>query len=151
MGQAEAGEREEDRKDGGGTSDVKKEFWKCTNQEYGAFGFEKNKLANAVNDFHVVNAIKPHYFHPHRTPSTPNVSKNFIESPIKDGYRHQSKDEHCIYTTTANSIGFKKPNPVTDGPGRIYPHSNSFTKTFPGMQRDCGLNTTMTKNRFLDD
>lgn len=127
-----------------------KEFWQTTNRNYGDSQFKRSKMTEAVELYDEAMRYNPklRLNEPKSEPQT--EEKHFIEVSLDESYRHSPKLQHPIYPTTANTIGYKKPNPKIDGPGRIYPHSNSFTKTFPpGLRRDTGLNTSVTKNRYI--
>lgn len=121
-------------------------FWQSTSSSYGGFGFEKNTLCNAMDDLKKVKAAK-HVIKDRDGPAPPNKLKHSVDLKFKN-YEVGRKSEHKIYTTTSNDIGAKKPQFDT----KLYPHMNQFTNTFlAGMQRDCGLNTNIPRNRYHDD
>jgi hypothetical protein len=123
-------------------------FWRPTNQEYGAFGFQKNSLCEIVEDLHTVNRAR-HVLAPHAPPAKPAAMQHRTVTVAFDNYDIEAvkKVEHKIYTTTSNEIGAKKP-PFEH---TLHPVTNDFSKTFlAGASRDCSLNTTVTKNRYLD-
>ena len=127
-----------------------KEFWQTTNRNYGDDCFRRNKMTQAVELYDEAMRYNPKIGQGSGKHAPRQQEKHFIEVTLDDTYRHNPKQQHPIYPTTSNTIGYKKPNPKIDGPGRIYPHSNSFTKTFPpGVRRDTGLNTSVTKNRYM--
>ncbi|GBG30429.1 Hypothetical Protein FCC1311_066482 [Hondaea fermentalgiana] len=121
-------------------------FWQSTSQAYGSFGYEKNTLCSAMEDLKSVKAAK-HVSRNGDGPAPPNESKHAVDLSFQN-YQLARKPEHKIYTTTSNDIGSKKPQFDT----KLYPHMNQFTNTFlAGMQRDCGLNTTIAKHRYHDE
>jgi len=123
-----------------------KTFWHASSSEYGEFGYKRNSLTNAMDDLLDVKRTK-HVTRDSDGPSGTKVRINDYELSFKD-YQIDRKVEHKIYTTTSNEIGAKKPH----FPVRMHPHWNDFTRSFAaGMQRDCGLNTSIPKNRFIED
>mmetsp|Transcript_13628 Transcript_13628/g.38692 ORF Transcript_13628/g.38692 Transcript_13628/m.38692 type:complete len:174 (+) Transcript_13628:207-728(+) len=134
------GESEEDRR-------FKEAFWRSTSSEYGGFGFNKNALCTAVDELKEVSRAK-HVLPHERGPAAPKSHSRSVNVSFSS-YQHEDvrKVEHKIYTTSANEIGSRKPH----FGNKLFPHSNDFTKTFlAGPQRDCSLNTTISKNRYVD-
>ena len=126
-------------------------FWKSTNQEsYVSSVEKKTALAKAADSLATAKATKHVGKRKPRVVPIP-TEKKFVEGVIGQHWEHTTKPENLIYTTSANDIGRKKPNPLTDGPDRIYPVSSEFTSTFTGgARRDCGLNTMLSKSRYVD-
>ena len=77
--------------------------------------------------------------------STIRYSQDEVKG-ILDQYNHAPKDESPLYSTTANSIGLKKPSIATYTSQR-YARSQQFSKSFNRtMYRDHGLNMSLTKS-----
>ena len=77
--------------------------------------------------------------------TTTTTSKEQIQN-ILQSYNHNPKQEHALYTTTANSFGKEKISMATY-PAKCYSRSQSFSASFNRIKfRDQGLNTSLTRN-----
>ena len=70
--------------------------------------------------------------------------------PTLDGilasYEHETKQEHPVYQTTSNSIGYKRPDKATYTLDRVS-IPQEFSQGFNNIKyRDQGLNTSLSKS-----
>ncbi len=69
---------------------------------------------------------------------------------IISNYDHKPKEEHPLFSTTANEFGSRKPTEASLTTAR-YGLSQKFSQSFNHtMYRDEGLNASVTKNRIHD-
>lgn len=67
-----------------------------------------------------------------------------------ESWAFKSKPQNPLYTTTAYSIGYKKPE-AHELADKIFPMQNKFTETFSGIQyRDQGLNCAIDHGGYID-
>ena len=65
---------------------------------------------------------------------------------ILEGYIHEPRQEHSMYTTTSNQFGIQKPTVATFTADRRA-RSQQFSNSFNGVKfRDQGLNTSMIRS-----
>ncbi|GFH46062.1 hypothetical protein CTEN210_02536 [Chaetoceros tenuissimus] len=69
--------------------------------------------------------------------SNRHKSHSQVEDILKS-YNHERKVENPLYTTTSNEIGGKRPSAATLS-SENYSRSQSFSRSFNSMFRDCGL------------
>mmetsp|Transcript_15972 Transcript_15972/g.33517 ORF Transcript_15972/g.33517 Transcript_15972/m.33517 type:complete len:215 (-) Transcript_15972:48-692(-) len=77
------------------------------------------------------------------------VTKEEVAEIISN-YDHKPKEEHPLFSTTANEFGSRKPTGASLTTAR-YGLSQKFSQSFNRtMYRDEGLNASVTKNRIHD-
>lgn len=77
------------------------------------------------------------------------VTKEEVAEIISN-YDHKPKEEHPLFSTTANEFGSRKPTEASLTTAR-YGLSQKFSQSFNHtMYRDEGLNASVTKNRIHD-
>jgi hypothetical protein len=121
------------------------------------------------SDSFVARAMDPLRSEPPKEPMNVNVLREMgfqpeggdgggaviqFDSKMKEqktkGYTFKAKEQNPLYVTTANAIGYKKPE-VHELADKIFPMQNKFTETFSGIQyRDQGLNCAIDHKGYID-
>lgn len=116
---------------------LREAIYRTSNSEYGqgSDNVRRNKISDGLAVLAKATKMKPFQVARMLKEDTgvknidENCAQNSGYAPNLKNYKVNRKKQNLLMTTTGNDYG-TPPNPIIDGPDKVFPLSNKFSKTF---------------------